>query len=92
MALVSPVTVWLVVLASLPVMASQSPQFEPPSVLCRTSQPAMPLSPASAQVSVTSVSPDVAETVAGCAGATARPKVSVAVSGLVASLSVAVYV
>ncbi len=66
--LVSSVTVWLVVLASLPAMAPQSPQFKPPSVLCRTSQPEMPLSPASAHLSVTSVSPGVAETVVGWAG------------------------
>ncbi len=89
---VSPVTVWVVVLASLPAMAPQSPQFEPPSVLCRTCQPAMPVSPASAQVSVTSVSPGVAMRVVGWAGATPRLNVSVALSGSVASLSVTVYV
>ncbi len=88
--LLRPVTVWLVVLALLPVIAPQSPQFEPPSVLCRTSQPEMPLSPAFSHLSVTASLPGVAKRVAGLAGATPMSKTSEALSGLVASLSVAV--
>ena len=88
-------TVWLVVDALLPGIRAQVPQFVPPSVLCRTCQPLMPLSAeASAQPSVTSVSPGVAVRGAGAAGRTARLNVSVSVSvaAVLTSLSVTVYV
>ena len=95
MPLVRLPTVWLVVDALLPEIVAQSPQFVPPSVLCRTCQPVMPLSAeASAQVRLTSVSPGVAMRVSGAAGCTARLNVSVSMSvaAVLPSLSVTVYV
>ncbi len=82
------------VLASLAGMVPHAPQVWLLVVRCRTCQPEMPLSPASAQVSVTSVSPGVAVRVWGCAGRTVMLNVSVSSSdaSVFRSSSVTVYV
>ncbi len=92
MSFVSPVTVWLVVLASLPTISPQSPQVPLLPVRCRTCQVVIPVSPGCVQLSVTCVSPTAAVKFPGCAGATPMLNVRLALSGLVASLSVTVYV